>query len=104
VGSLAGHHVVPKPLLKIAEQNLKGAMEEGLINSYYVFNVGDDLELLMLHERGESNPEVHKIAWDTFKEAANKALELKLYGAGQDLLKTAFSGNIRGMGPGVAEM
>ena len=58
----------------------------------------------MVHERGESNPEVHKLAWDTFKEAANKALELKLYGAGQDLLKTAFSGNIRGMGPGVAEM
>jgi fructose 1,6-bisphosphate aldolase/phosphatase len=79
-------------------------MEEGLVNSYYVFNVGDDLELLMVHERGESNPEVHKLAWDTFKEATNKALELKLYGAGQDLLKTAFSGNIRGMGPGVAEM
>ncbi|PIX32237.1 fructose 1,6-bisphosphatase, partial [Candidatus Bathyarchaeota archaeon CG_4_8_14_3_um_filter_42_8] len=65
VGSLAGHHVVPKPLLKIAEQNLKGAMEEGLVNSYYVSNVGDDLELLMVHERGESNPEVHKLAWDT---------------------------------------
>ena len=29
---------------------------------------------------------------------------MKLYGAGQDLLKTAFSGNVRGMGPGVAEM
>jgi fructose 1,6-bisphosphate aldolase/phosphatase len=29
---------------------------------------------------------------------------MKLYGAGQDLLKTAFSGNIRGMGPGCAEM
>jgi fructose 1,6-bisphosphate aldolase/phosphatase len=31
-------------------------------------------------------------------------LELKLYGAVQDLLKTAFSGNVCGMGPGVAEM
>jgi len=29
---------------------------------------------------------------------------LKLYGAGQDLLKDAFSGNVKGMGPGVAEM
>ena len=27
-----------------------------------------------------------------------------LYGAGQDLLKDAFSGNVRGMGPAVAEM
>jgi fructose 1,6-bisphosphate aldolase/phosphatase len=58
----------------------------------------------MTHDKGESNREIHKLAFDTFQESANKALELKLYGAGQDLLKTAFSGNIRGMGPGVAEM
>jgi len=104
VGSLAGHHIVPKPLLNIAEKNLKLAKEERLINSYYVFNAGDDLQLLMVHEKGESNPEIHKLAWNTFQEAANKALSLKLYSAGQDLLKNAFSGNIRGMGPGVAEM
>ncbi|RLI10500.1 fructose 1,6-bisphosphatase [Candidatus Bathyarchaeota archaeon] len=104
VGSLAGHHVVPEPLFRIAEKNMKKAKEEGLINSYHVFNVGDDLQLLMVHERGESNAEIHKLAWNTFQEAAEKALNLKLYGAGQDLLKTAFSGNVRGMGPGVAEM
>jgi len=104
VGSLAGHHIVPKPLLDIAEKNLKTAKENGLINSYYVFNVGDDLQLLMTHEKGEANSQVHKLAFDTFQEAAKKASELKLYGAGQDLLKTAFSGTIRGMGPGFAEM
>jgi len=104
VGSLAGHHIVPTPLLNIAKENLKKAEEKGLINSHYAFNVGDDLELLMVHKKGESNPDIHKLAWDTFQEASNKALELKLYGAGQDLLKTAFSGNVRGMGPGVAEM
>jgi fructose 1,6-bisphosphate aldolase/phosphatase len=47
VGSLAGYNIVPEPLLKIAEQNLKGAVKEDL-NSYYVFNVGDDLELPMV--------------------------------------------------------
>ncbi|MGB9741181.1 MAG: fructose-1,6-bisphosphate aldolase/phosphatase [Candidatus Bathyarchaeales archaeon] len=104
VGSLAGHHVAPRPLLDVAEKNLKRAEEDGLINGYYVFNVGDDIQLLMVHERGESNPDVHRLAFETFKEATSKALELKLYGAGQDLLKNAFSGNIRGMGPGVAEM
>ncbi|MBS7615903.1 fructose 1,6-bisphosphatase [Candidatus Bathyarchaeota archaeon] len=104
VGSLAGHHVVPKPLLDVGEKNLKVAKENGLINSYYVFNVGDDLQLLMVHEKGESNSEIHQLAWNTFQEAANKAMKLKLYGAGQDLLKNAFSGNIRGLGPGVAEM
>ncbi len=104
VGSLAGHHVVPEPLFNIAERRLREAEKQGILNSHYVFNAGDDLELLMVHEKGESNPEIHKLAWDTFKEAADKALRLKLYGAGQDLLKDAFSGNVCGMGPGVAEM
>jgi fructose 1,6-bisphosphate aldolase/phosphatase len=104
VGSLAGHHVVPKPILEIGTKRLKEAQDRELINSYYVFNAGDDLELLMVHERGEANPEIHKLAWDIFQEAAKKATDLKLYGAGQDILKTAFSGNVRGMGPGVAEM
>jgi fructose 1,6-bisphosphate aldolase/phosphatase len=104
VGSLAGHHIVPKPLFDVAERKLKLAQEKGLINSFFVFNAGDDLELLMLHDKGESNEEIHELAFATFKEAADKALKLKLYGAGQDLLKTAFAGNICGMGPGVAEM
>jgi len=104
VGSLAGHHVVPKPLFTVAEKNLKEAAEKGVINSFLVFNAGDDLELLMLHEKGEQDIEIHELAWNTFKEAADKALDMKLYGAGQDLLKTAFSGTVRGMGPGVAEM
>jgi len=104
VGSLAGHTIVPKPLLDIAEKSLSEAEETRLINSHYVFNAGDDLELLMTHSKGENNPEIHELAWNTFKTAADKAKELKLYGAGQDLLKDAFSGNVKGMGPGVAEM
>ncbi|MGD6810526.1 MAG: fructose-1,6-bisphosphatase [Candidatus Bathyarchaeia archaeon] len=104
VGSLAGHHIVPKPLLDIAEKNLKTAQNDGVINNYHVFNAGDDLELLMVHENGEQNSEIHKLAWNTFKQASNKALSLKLYAAGQDMLKDAFAGNVRGMGPGVAEM
>lgn len=35
---------------------------------------------------------------------ADKAKSMKLYGAGQDLLADAFSGNVKGMGPGIAEM
>lgn len=104
VGSLAGHHVVPKPLFNVAEKYLEEAQAKGVINSHYVFNAGDDLELLMVHEKGEKNHMIHELAWNTFRAAADKALALKLYGAGQDLLKTAFSGNVCGMGPGVAEM
>ena len=104
VGSLAGHHTVPKPILDIGEKRLKEAQEGGLINSHYVFHAGDDLELLMVHDKGEASSIVHELAWNIFQEAAKKAADLKLYGAGQDLLGTAFSGNVRGMGPGVAEM
>lgn len=104
VGSLVGHHIVPEPLLEIGRNNLEKAQSKGTVNSFYIFNAGDDLELLMVHEKGERNKEIHALGWNTFNECAEKAKELKLYGAGQDLLKTAFSGNVRGMGPGVAEM
>jgi len=104
VGSLCGHHVASKPIIEIGEKHLQKAQEKGLINSHYVFHAGDDLELLMVHDKGEDNPKIHKMAWNTFVEASERAKCLKLYGAGQDLLKKAFSGTIRGMGPGYAEM
>jgi len=104
VGSVAGHSVVAEPLFRIARKRMREAQESGLIASSYVFNAGDDLELLMTHAKGENNNEVHKLAWDTFLDCAKKAKELKLYGAGQDLLSDAFSGNVKGLGPGVAEI
>lgn len=103
VGSIPGHVKVPEELLEIAEKSLKDAKEQGIINSYHVTNCGDDLELIMSHDRGEDDPEIHKLAWETFKKAAVLAKKRKYYGAGQDLLVEAFSGNVRGMGPGVAE-
>ena len=102
--SLAGHHIVPKPLFDIAEKKIEKAVNEGIINNFFVFIAGNELELLMAHKNGEPHSDVHRIAWDTFEEAANKALKLKLYTAGQDLLKDEFCGNVCGIGPGVAEM
>ena len=58
----------------------------------------------MTHTRGTSDPSIHALAWDAFKLATEKAKAQGLYGAGQDLLKDAFSGNIRGLGPACAEM
>ena len=104
IGSLAGHHVVHPELIELAKKELEQAKKQGIIIDYYVFNCGDDLQLLMTHDKGEANPQVHELAWNTFQKAAEKAREMKLYGAGQDLLKEAFSGNVRGMGPGVAEL
>ncbi|MCS7144086.1 MAG: fructose-1,6-bisphosphatase [Archaeoglobaceae archaeon] len=104
VGSVAGHSIVPEEIKKLAEESLRNAIETGKIIDFRVFNAGDDLELLMTHKRGVDSQEIHGLAWDVFKKCADKAKEMKLYGAGQDLLKDAFSGNIRGLGPGIAEI
>lgn len=104
VGSVAGHSVVADELKMIAEEMLNRAVEDGKIIDFRVFNAGDDLELLITHRKGIDSTEIHGLAWDVFKRCAEKAKEMKLYGAGQDLLKDAFSGNVRGLGPGVAEM
>ncbi|MCD6371598.1 MAG: fructose 1,6-bisphosphatase [Candidatus Aenigmarchaeota archaeon] len=105
VGSLVGHHVVHPSQIKLANELLEKSKNEEKIIDYYVFNCGDDLELLMTHTKGENSPEIHELAWNIFKEVTEKVSKpLKLYAAGQDLLKETFSGNIKGMGPGVAEM
>lgn len=101
VGSCPGHAVVHPELIKIAEEALK---KSDLLIDFHVTNCGDDLELIMTHNRGVDSDKIHQLAWNTFEKAAEKAKEMKLYGAGQDLLKDAFSGNIRGMGPGIAEL
>ncbi len=105
VGSFCGHHIVHPKQMEVARECLEKAKKEGLINSYYVTHCGDDLQLIMTHNRGESDPKIHELAWNTFIEVNERvSKELKLYAAGQDLLAEAFSGNVRGMGPGVAEL
>ncbi|UCE11956.1 MAG: fructose 1,6-bisphosphatase [Candidatus Thorarchaeota archaeon] len=104
IGSLAGHVVVPDFILEIARKSLKEAVEKKIINDFYVTHAGDDLELIMTHSKGEDNEDVHKLAWDTFMKGTEKARELKIYAAGQDILSDTFSGNVKGMGPGSAEM
>ncbi|MEM0130422.1 MAG: fructose 1,6-bisphosphatase, partial [Thermoplasmatales archaeon] len=104
VGGLAGHSRVHPQLKDEARLVLEQAKNEGLIIDYHVTSVGDDLQLVMTHQHGIDNERIHKLAWDTFLKATEVAKKLKLYGAGQDLLKDSFSGNLKGMGPGVAEM
>jgi len=104
VGGWPGHANVHPDLIKIAEGELSKAKKSGLLIDFHVTHCGDDLELIMTHNKGENNEKIHELAWNTFKKATERAKELKLYGAGQDLLSDAFSGNVKGMGPGVAEM
>jgi len=104
IGSYVGHNLVHPELIKLAKEELEKAKSRKDIIDYFVFNCGDDLELVMTHENPVENPKIHELAWNIFKVCTNKAKELKLYGAGQDMLKDTFSGNVKGMGPGVAEI
>jgi len=104
IGSSPGHVTVYEPLMTLAEELMEKAKEENIITDFLVFNAGDDTELLMTHTKGVDNEEIHKLAWDTFMKLGTEAREIGLYGAGQDLLKDTFSGNVKGMGPGCAEM
>ncbi len=104
IGSIAGHHKVHPDTMLAASRVLAEAKKKGVIIDFHVTHVGDDLQLIMTHNKGVDNPEIHGLAWDAFKEATKVAKELGLYAAGQDLLSDAFSGNVRGLGPGVAEM
>lgn len=103
-GSIGGHNRPSSAMLEKAQEKADEAVKKGLLTDVKVTFTGDDIALLMTHNRGVDNPDIHKLAWDTFVETTKVAREQGLYGAGQDLLKDAFSGNVRGMGPGSAEI
>ena len=104
VGGYVGHSSIHTDLLETAKKKLTSASKKGMLIDFYVTKCGDDLQLIMTHEHGTNAEKIHKLAWDTFVACTEVAKKLKLYGAGQDLLSDAFSGNVKGMGPGVAEM
>jgi len=101
IGGWVGHSSVHPRLIETAKETLA---ESDLLVDFHVTHVGDDINLIMTHRRGVDSPEIHHLAWNAFLRCTEVAREMKLYGAGQDLLSDAFSGNVRGMGPGVAEM
>ncbi len=103
VGGWVGHSHSHPDIKQLAREMLEIAKNDGVVTDSYVTSVGDDLQLIMTHSKGELNKEIHSLAWKVFLECTNRAKRLKLYGAGQDLLKSTFSGNLKGMGPGIAE-
>ncbi|MCJ7523484.1 MAG: fructose-1,6-bisphosphatase [Dehalococcoidia bacterium] len=104
IGGYVGHSSSHPDILVKARECLEKAKKEGLLVDFHVTRCGDDLQLIMTHEQGEDNVRIHELAWDTFIAGTELAKKLGLHGAGQDLLADAFSGNVKAMGPGVAEM
>jgi fructose 1,6-bisphosphate aldolase/phosphatase len=104
IGGFVGHSESHPDILALAAEHLAKAKKEGLLIDCRVAKCGDDLQLIMTHQCGEDDEKIHKFAWDVFVDCTKLAKKLGLYGAGQDLLADAFSGNVRGLGPGVTEM
>lgn len=103
IGSLAGTSRIHPELLEHASRMLKNAEGDLLIDSF-VTHAGDDLELIMTHRNGVDDPEIHGLGWSVFLECTEIAKKLHLFGAGHDILSDAFSGNVKDMGPGCAEL
>ena len=104
VGSIGGHTKPSERMMDAVRGEVANAISGGLIIDGWTSYTGDDIAILMSHTRGENDVDVHQFAWDTFIKATEIAREYGLYGAGQDLLVDAPSGNVRGAGPAVAEI
>jgi fructose 1,6-bisphosphate aldolase/phosphatase len=103
IGGYVGHSCTHPDVVKTTEEYARKFIGD-LIIDLKVLTCGDDIALVMTHQHGVDSEKIHKLAWDAFSAGTEVAKKLKLYGAGQDLLTDAFSGNIKGLGPGVAEM
>ena len=102
VGGIGGHTKPSDGLLQAIRDTITHSSD--LFLDHYIGYCGDDTHIVMSHTHGIDNESIHKLAWDAFMEGTKIAREEGLYGAGQDLLRDSFSGNVKGMGPGVAEM
>lgn len=105
IGSIGGHIQPSKRLKETVRDYIKSeGLNKNLIKDFYISSTGDDIAILMSHQKGKLDSDIHKLAWDAFIKGTEVAKKQGLYGAGQDLLKDAFSGNVKGMGPAVAEI
>ncbi len=102
VGGIGGHTRPSDNLIQAVRDTVNTSSD--LLIDHYIGYCGDDVHIVMSHTHGVDNEKIHKLAWDAFEAGTAVAKKEGLYGAGQDLLKDSFSGNVKGMGPGVAEL
>jgi len=104
VGSIGGHTKPSNQMVEVVNSRLRDAMARRMVIDGVVTYTGDDIAIIMSHQQGVGATEIHHFAWDCFLAATDEARKAGLYGAGQDLLVDAPSGNVRGAGPAVAEI
>jgi fructose 1,6-bisphosphate aldolase/phosphatase len=65
VGSIGGH-ICPSQRLMAAVDNHVGEHGKKLLLDRYVSYTGDDIAILITHERGPNDGQIHKLCWDAF--------------------------------------
>jgi len=88
-------------MVEVVEEKIAG---EAWVIDHLVTFTGDDIAIITTHTLGSNAATVHQACRAAFDAAAAVATDEGNYGAGQDLFPTAPSGNVRGTGPGVAEI
>lgn len=102
VGGYVGHTDTHPRVVNAIDSHLEE--HSAILEGYHVTSAGDDVQLILTHRRGNDDETIHELAWDAFECGTAVAEQLGLYGAGQDLISEAFSGNVRGLGPCAAEI
>ena len=102
IGGIGGHTRPSDGVVEAVSRTVNNSKD--LWTDRYIGYCGDDIHIVIAHDRGVEDAKIHEMAWNAFMDGTQVAKYQGLYGAGQDLLKDSFSGNIKGMGPGVAEM
>ena len=103
VGSIGGHTKPSDSMMEPVRSRVREKTGNLLLDGIVTYT-GDDIAIIMSHRNGTGATAVHRFAWDCFLAASAEASRQGLYGAGQDLLVDAPSGNVRGAGPAVAEI
>jgi len=65
IGSIGGHVVPSKEVLESVKTHVKST---GLVKSFYVFTTGDDVSILMAHDKGKDNKDIHQLALQPSKD------------------------------------
>ena len=57
IGGFVGHSAMHPDILAVGQEELEKAKQRGLLIDHHVSYCGDDLFLIMTHDRGEDNEE-----------------------------------------------
>ena len=77
IGSIGGHIKPSEELLHRVTQFID-EYKGGRIHDYYIGHTGDDVALLLSHEQGIGNTDIHEMAWNAFMAGTDTAARMAI--------------------------